>query len=587
MMAPSRKVLVLGNDTRSFLSVIRSLGRRGLSVHVGWCDADAPAVRSRYVSIVHQLPAYAARNDDWKRALRELLEHEGFDLVIPCDEPRIIPLQANRRQLEQVGRIYLLHDRAFEISSSKLQSTALAASLGIPVPQGGLATSISEAEVLLDDLAMPVFLKPLTSFSGDDRLQRNSVRKAYSRQEARWALEEMFSRGHVLLQENFSGRGVGIEILAKAGRVLTAFQHVRVHEPLHGGGSSYRRSAPLDPQLLDATRKLTEALCYTGVGMFEFKVDPRSRRWVFMEINGRFWGSLPLALAAGADFPWYLYQMLVLGQETFLSRFATDLYCRNLVSDLAWLRWNCRADPKDSTLNRVPLHKVMSEVKNIVLLRERSDTFAMDDLAPAFADLCQGVELMWSGVFPQIQARMLSLPGVRSWARWRARSALASARRVLFICRGNICRSPFAEQFARSLFGERIVVSSAGFFPKEGRTSPDNAMQAARELGVDLSRHRSRVLTAQDVAQADAIFVFDPMNLSDLLKAFPGARQRVHFLGALGVDGAVAIPDPWGSSLDSFSQTYHRIAGTLRQCEADVGAVRRAARSRTGRLWPI
>jgi len=584
-MPPSGKVLVLGNYTSSFLSVIRSLGRRGLSVHVGWYDADAPAIRSRYVAMAHQIPPYSTHSDDWKRALRDLLEHEAFDLVIPCEEPRIIPLQTNRRELEKVGRIYLLDDRAFEITSSKSQSTELAASLGIPVPPGALATNFPQAEALLDGLPMPVFLKPLSSFSAEDTVHREGVRKAYSRQEARFALEEMLPRGSVLLQQNFSGRGVGVEILAKAGKVLTAFQHLRLHEPMQGGASSYRRGVPVDLRLLDATRKLTEALCYTGVGMFEFKVDPRSGRWVFMEINGRFWGSLPLALASGADFPWYLYQLLVLGQETFPSGFITGLQCRNLVQDIHWFYWNLRANRRDATLNRVPLSDLVGEIKSIILLRERIDTFVIDDLRPGFADLWQGIRSMWRAVLLQMKARSMSLPGVRWWARWRARSALASARRVLFICYGNICRSPFAEQVARSALGKRNV-SSAGFFPKEGRASPENAVRAASEFGVDLSGHRSRVLTAQDVAQADAIFVFDRANLSDLLKAFPNARRRVHFLGVLDADGPLNIPDPWGSNLERFSEIYNRIAGMLRRCEADLNVVRRAARSQNGGFPP-
>jgi protein-tyrosine-phosphatase/predicted ATP-grasp superfamily ATP-dependent carboligase len=579
MTARSGKVLVLGNDTRSFLSVIRSLGRRGLAVHVGWSDADAPALRSRYVVKAHQIPPYSARAQHWKQALRDLLEREAFDLVIPCEDARIIPLQANRPELEQLARIYLLNDRAFEITSSKQQSTELAESLGIPVPRGGLVRSVAEAEALLGRLAPPIFLKPLVSVSGEDTLQRDWVRRVSSPQEAVSHLEEMLARGHVLVQENFSGQGAGVEILAKAGKVLAAFQHLRIHEPPHGGSSSYRRGVPLDPRLLYATRKLVEALDYTGVGMFEFKIDPRSGEWVFMEVNGRFWGSLPLALASGADFPWYLYQMLVLGEESFPSRFSTGVYCRNLVLDIDWFRRNWKADRRDPTLNRVPLRQMLGELKNIILLRERSDTFALDDLAPGLEDLRQGMRFMWKGLLREIQPRLLSLPGLRWWVGRRARSAMVAARSALFVCRGNICRSPFAERLTRSVLGERLKVSSAGFFPKEGRASPGNAVQAASKLGVDLSGHRSRVVTAQDVAQADAIFIFDAINRSEMLKAFPHARGKIHFIGALDSRGPLTIPDPWGCGVETFSEVYQQIAGTLRRQYATPNAAEKTAKS--------
>ena len=57
-------------------------------------------------------------------------------------------------------------------------------------------------------------------------------------------------------QENFVGIGVGVELLALQGEILTAFQHERVHEAPTGGISGYRKSVPLDPELLDAARLL-------------------------------------------------------------------------------------------------------------------------------------------------------------------------------------------------------------------------------------------------------------------------------------------------------------------------------------------
>ena len=77
----------------------------------------------------------------------------------------------------------------------------------------------------------------------------------------------------------------------KSGEVLLAFQHVRLHEPPRGGGSSYRMSTALTPELLDASVRLLKSVDYTGVAMVEFKVDPKTGRWALMEVNGRFWGS--------------------------------------------------------------------------------------------------------------------------------------------------------------------------------------------------------------------------------------------------------------------------------------------------------
>ncbi len=72
------KVLVLGQGTSSFLTVVRSLGRQGIKVHVGWCPPDCPALKSRYVARFHAIPPYTS-DGEWKRRLIELMEQEHFD----------------------------------------------------------------------------------------------------------------------------------------------------------------------------------------------------------------------------------------------------------------------------------------------------------------------------------------------------------------------------------------------------------------------------------------------------------------------------------------------------------------------------
>jgi hypothetical protein len=64
-----RRALVLGHDTRAFLSVVRSLGRAGIEVHVGWFEDGEPALSSRYVAEAHRIPAYRPDASEWKDVL--------------------------------------------------------------------------------------------------------------------------------------------------------------------------------------------------------------------------------------------------------------------------------------------------------------------------------------------------------------------------------------------------------------------------------------------------------------------------------------------------------------------------------------
>jgi predicted ATP-grasp superfamily ATP-dependent carboligase len=108
----------------------------------------------------------------------------------------------------------------------------------------------------------------------------------------------------VLLQRRVRGPGEGLFVLRWNGRVVAEFAHRRLREkPPEGGVSVYRESIALDGKLAAAGRRLLEALDWQGVAMIECKRDQVTGQHVLMEINGRLWGSLQLAIDAGVDFP--------------------------------------------------------------------------------------------------------------------------------------------------------------------------------------------------------------------------------------------------------------------------------------------
>ena len=553
------KVLVLGHDSRAFLSVVRSLGRGGLEVHAAWHNSDSVALKSRYLRRAHVLPPYDETDHSWKPALIELMRRMRFDLIIPCPDPAVVALQRHRRELEPHGRLYVLNERAFDVLSDKVKTNELARSAGVRLPREVLVTSIGQAAPLVAQFGLPIVLKPRSSYNPDAPNSRLVVRKAYTEAAFRGLLEGMLRAGPVAVQENFIGSGVGVELLLKNGEPLLTFQHLRVHEPLHGGGSSYRKAVPLSPELLEASLALLRPLSYTGVAMVEFKVSPDSGDWVFMEVNARFWGSLPLALAAGVDFPLALYRLLVEGRDSFPQQYRPNVYCRNLFIDLSWQRANLKADRTDPTLATRPIPRVIWDaLVNVATLREHLDTLTLDDPRPGLTELRQVAGRVGTTIHRAVAQRCLPVPVVRRRLARRAADAVRRADRVLFVCKGNICRSPFAEHLARKrgLFGH---VASSGYYPVAGRPSPDKAVDAAGAFGVDLRAHRSRRLTEPQVSEADLILVFDYDNYRQVLAECPFARGLVHYAGALETSGPLFIDDPWGGGPERFERTFLQI----------------------------
>ena len=87
------------------------------------------------------------------------------------------------------------------------------------------------------------------------------------------------------------------------GAVRAEFMHRRIHEVPHTGGVSSYRKSWFDKNVLEDARLKLNALGWQGVGMFEYRWDASNGEFYLMELNGRFWGSLHLALFAGVDFP--------------------------------------------------------------------------------------------------------------------------------------------------------------------------------------------------------------------------------------------------------------------------------------------
>jgi len=117
--------------------------------------------------------------------------------------------------------------------------------------------------------------------------------------------------------------------------------------------------------------------------------------------------------------------------------------------------------------------------------------------------------------------------------------------KVLFVCAGNLCRSPFAEGLARRLATERgldIEFESAGEIAYEGNSCPQDALDAAKRHGVDLAAHRARRLTPERRAAADEVVpLFD---VSDPIGRGPDAYRETYARLHERVD---ELLDRWGT----------------------------------------
>lgn len=305
-----RVVLVTDADQRAALAVVRSLGRAGHTVIVGGPRLRSLAGASRHCSARVLLPDPLNNPADFAQGVLSAVARHAVDVLIPISEAALLAILPRRSQL---GTCLLpFPDLAtFERICDKAEVLSVAAEEGIAIPAQATLESFG-APVPADLPPFPIVIKPSRSVTKrDGEHSKHSVRHAADRGELDKVLAVMPpSAFPLILQQRIVGPGAGIFLLLWEGTTRAVFAHRRLREkPPAGGVSVYRESVAADPALVERSKRLLARLNWLGVAMVEYKFDGSTGTPYLMEINGRFWGSLQLAIDAGVDFPRLLLEV--------------------------------------------------------------------------------------------------------------------------------------------------------------------------------------------------------------------------------------------------------------------------------------
>jgi len=298
-------VIVTDGEQRAALAVVRSLGAKYRCVVTASSNTSL-AGASRFAARSVTVPDALTRPDDFAAAIVSLAAEEKAFLVIPIAEQAILAILPVRSRLAPA--IVPFPDlENFKALTDKQRLLEEAGTLGIAIPTQKVISNAGEVASLdLGALRYPVVLKPSRSV-GENPEGRAKVSVAYAADpsELRRKIASLPAAAFpLLLQQRIVGPGTGIFLLVWDGEQRAQFAHRRLCEkPAAGGVSVYRESIAVDVDLLERSRALLERFGWQGVAMVEFKRDSTTGQPYLMEVNGRFWGSLQLAIDAGVDFP--------------------------------------------------------------------------------------------------------------------------------------------------------------------------------------------------------------------------------------------------------------------------------------------
>lgn len=301
-------VVVLGIDTPIGLAIVRDLGRHGYDVVGIGRTATALASRSRYCT--HRY-VRRATDEDLIEQIREIAAKHSAKWLLSISEVDILLLNRNRAVLEPNLQLLVPGPEQISIVLDKSACLKVAGEVGIRIPHSVQITDLGDLTGIENWLSFPVVLKwsdpnEVAPLLRDASIPLEKVEYASNKNELLQILSKYVRLGvFPLIQEYCRGTGLGQMFLTVNGNVLIEFQHERLLEsPPEGGSSAICQSVSLErhAELRARSRELLQRLNWTGVAMVEYRFDQTSDSYVFMEINGRFWGSLPLAIAAGMPF---------------------------------------------------------------------------------------------------------------------------------------------------------------------------------------------------------------------------------------------------------------------------------------------
>ncbi|GAC1619800.1 MAG: hypothetical protein NVS4B11_11390 [Ktedonobacteraceae bacterium] len=311
--------LVLDAKLRQSLVTVRSLGSRGMSIAaLEVADSlekakSVPTFSSRWCKRSGIVPSYEHDTEPFLTYLRQFVDTIGAKVLITASDGTLAVLREHRAEFERRTRIALANEAALSIAINKDQTLEIAEQLDIKVPKGVTIASVDEVAEAIRDVGLPAVVKPVESWLwGEQQGVRLICKLVTTSDEARLAVEDLTQfGGTILFQQFLPGIREAVSFLYAHGTIYARFaQWAKRTQPPLGGTSVYRQSIDIPQDIGDQSERLIREIELDGYSEVEFRRGSDGKAYL-MEINPRLSASIEVAVRAGVDFPYLLYQWAI------------------------------------------------------------------------------------------------------------------------------------------------------------------------------------------------------------------------------------------------------------------------------------
>ena len=336
--------LILDAKLRQSLVTMRSLGRRRMrvaaleiaSIAKSETSQRVAAFSSRWCQRAFIAPGYEQDSESFLSYLKQVLDAIGASVLITSSDGTLAVIRRYRVELERLVHIPLAKESALAIAVDKDQTLEIAKRSGIYVPGGVHINVVDEVTAAIREVGLPAVVKPVESWLwGEDQGVRLSCIVVTTLDEARLAVEELTRLGGtILLQQLLSDRRESVHLMYANGVVYARFaQWARRTQPQLGGTSVYRQSIAVPQDIGEQSERLVREIDLEGYSEIEFRRDSTGKPHL-MEINPRLSASIEVAIRAGVDFPYLLYQWAMGNKPDHVEGYRAGCWMRHLGGDI-------------------------------------------------------------------------------------------------------------------------------------------------------------------------------------------------------------------------------------------------------------